>query len=267
MYTAYNFWYRLTNIFLAVVVVTAFATNVIFAARPFDTDDADTIGRGVFQIETGAQIHHNKEIENGIETKERVSELSVGIGYGIFANLDLVLEVPYLYRKIKEDGITVYDEKGISDVSIEAKWKLYQAEGVSFSVKPGLTIPSGDYEKGLGTGKATWGLNLILSRQISDFALHINAGYTKNSNKVGEVKNLLSASTALTLEILKHIVLGVDFGISSNTDPYKNNILSYFMLGGNYKLTDRFTLDTGIKWLIDKDVTDRAYIFGVTVVF
>ncbi|MEF3280734.1 MAG: transporter [Elusimicrobiota bacterium] len=63
-------------------------------------------------------------------------------------------------------------------------------DAFSFALKPGFSIPTGDWKKGLGSGKLSFATYLILSYEIEKLAIHTNIGYIRNNNKVEEKENL-----------------------------------------------------------------------------
>ncbi|MCX8031312.1 MAG: transporter, partial [Thermodesulfovibrionales bacterium] len=154
-------------------------SNVSFAAHPLITDDTGTQGKGKFQVEINSEFFREKEKIDGISFKETGGEIATVLSYGLADNVDIVLGVPYQWFKVKEDGITIEKESGISDVSVEFKWRFFEQESLSFAIKPGFTLPTGDDKKGLGAGKATYSLYLIVTKEIEPFAFHLNAGYIR----------------------------------------------------------------------------------------
>ena len=114
-----------------------------------------------------------------ITIKGTGGEVAAMLSYGINDNLDVVFGLPYQWSKVKEDGKITSDEDGISDISIEAKWRLYEKDGISLALKPGITFPTGDNEKGLGTGKITYSIFFITTKEIEPWAFHLNIGYNK----------------------------------------------------------------------------------------
>lgn len=68
-------------------------------------------------------------------------------------HVDLVFGLPYLWGKIKENSAIVCDEQGFGDTSLDIKWRLLEKSKFSLAFKPGVTLPSGNNEKGLDTGQ------------------------------------------------------------------------------------------------------------------
>lgn len=179
--------------------------TVSHAAHPLVTDDTGTQGKGKFQIEVNSEFTFDKETADGVTTKETGGEVATILSYGITDNTDVVLGLPYQWFKVREDGDVVKKEDGISDMSLEMKWRFYEHEGLSLALKPGITLPTGDEDKGLGTGRMTYGMFFITTKEIEPWAFHINLGYTRNENKADERKDIWHASLAGELEVVKDI--------------------------------------------------------------
>ncbi len=141
---------------LIMLIVTVLAAPA-FATIPLITDDTGTQGRGKFQIELFAEYATSNEES----VTNRNSALSATLSYGLSDPLDIVLSIPYQAWS-KNDSDFETRGSGISDPTIEAKWRFYEKEGLSFALKPGFTIPAGDDKKDLGAGKMTY--HLFLNR-------------------------------------------------------------------------------------------------------
>jgi outer membrane protein OmpA-like peptidoglycan-associated protein len=75
-------------------------------------------------------------------------------------------------------------DNGFGDVKLGAKYKFlddYRGEAVGLALKGYVKLPTADEAKGLGTGKASFGADLILSKTIDYGAdLHASVGYQFN---------------------------------------------------------------------------------------
>ena len=85
---------------------------------------------------------------NGITTESTGGQVLTILSYGLADNTDLVLTLPYQWSKVKEDGVTVYDERGISDTTFEVKWRFFEKDGLMLALKPGVIFPTGNESKG-----------------------------------------------------------------------------------------------------------------------
>lgn len=260
-------WINGTGLQALLLAAVLMAPLPSFAARPLITDDAATVGKGKFQAELGGEWSSRTDREDGVRIKETGTEVSGVFTYGLSESIDLVAGIPYLRGKVREDRTTVFDKNGISDVSVETKWRFLEKDGFGLALKPGLTFPTGDHKKGFGTGRTTFGLTFIASKEMEPFGFHFNTGYTRNENKVDERKDLWSASLAATWKAIKGLNIVGDVGFERNADPTVKTAPAFALVGLNYAVTDAIVLDAGVKFGLNKQEVDRAIIAGITFSF
>ena len=78
-------------------------------------------------------------------------------------------------------------QTGFGDINIGAKYKFLDdyahADPVALAVRGYVKLPTADEQKGLGTGKASYGADLVLSKGINHvFDIHASIGYQINSD-------------------------------------------------------------------------------------
>lgn len=234
-------------------------SGLSYASHPLITDDTGTQGKGKFQLEVNGGYGHNRD--DGVLTQ--TVQAATTLTYGISDPVDLALTLPYEYIRVREaDSVT--KSNGISDLSLEAKWRFYEREGLSFAVKPGVSFPTGDEDKGLGSGKVDYHIFLIASKELKPWELHFNVGYTRNENKIDEKRNLWQASLAATVEVVKGLKIVGDVGIGSDTNR-NLNIPNAFILGGLiYSVSENFDIDLGVKGGLTKPAEDYVLLTGIT---
>ena len=238
-----------------------------YAAHPLITDDAGTQGKGKFQLEFNTEFSKDKETVEGVTFKSTGGEVAAVFSYGVTDNVDIVFGLPYLWFRDKEDGVTVSKENGIGDVSLELKWRFYEHEGLSFALKPGITLPTGDENKGLGTGRAAGSIFLIATKEVKPFVVHFNLGYLRNENKADERKNLWHASLAGEAEILKDLKVVANIGVERNPDKGSNSNPAFILGGVIYSLSENIDIDFGIKGGLNKTETDLTFLAGMALRF
>src|SRR5512143_2444833 len=170
-----------TKILLAACAVHFVLKGTTYAAHPLITDDTGTQGKGKYQFEFIGEYGHDSE--NGVTTDTLVFPTVPVLSYGMADTVDLVLSISYQRIETKQDDVTT-TERGISDASIQVKWRLYDKDGLSFAVKPGVTLPTGDENKGLGNGKASYSMFFITTKELQPWAFHLNLGYIHNDYKL-----------------------------------------------------------------------------------
>jgi hypothetical protein len=258
--------------FISLLAVPAFAVK-----PPLITDEANTVGKWRGELEFNFEYAHNSN--HGETEKETV--LEPVITYGITDNIDFRLAAPYKF--IDKEGEEDLSADGISDMSLEMKWRLYEEHGLSFAVRPGITIPSGDHEDELGTGKITYSLFLLGTKEAKPWKFHANLGYVRNEHKDfkgedegeegeheelrDERNDLLFASVAAEFEVAEHLELVADMGIHTNPDSDSGNPPAYILGGLIYEASEHIDLDFGIKCGLTNSEPDYALLAGVKLKF
>ena len=244
-----------------------FVSSVAWGAHPLITDDAETQGKGKVQVEFNGQYDTDKETVNGITTESTGAEVMTILSYGLADNTDLVLTLPYQWGKVKEEGITVYDERGISDTTLEVKWRFFEKDGLMLALKPGVIFPTGNEGKGLGAGKFGYQAFFIGTKEADPWEFHVNMGYIGNENKVDEEKNIWHASLAAEYELLKNLELVANIGIERNRDKMGSGN-PVFLLGGiEYEVAESFSLGLGVKYGLTAAETDWSLLAGIAFRF
>lgn len=248
-------------------------SGAAYAAHPLITDDTGVQGKGRVQIEVNGAYGTDKEtVAGGVAEKVTATAAAVTLSYGATDALDLVLGVPYVAAKVTDDGTTVYDESGMSDVSFDAKWRFFEKDGLSFALKPGLSLPTGDEQKGLGAGKTGYRLFLIGTVQSEPWAFHGNIGFIRNEfdpqgGAVDEEKNLWHASLATEYTAAKGLRVVGNVGIEKNPEKGATDDLAFALLGAVYALSEGVDIDGGIKVGLTDPETDTTLLAGVTFRF
>jgi hypothetical protein len=246
------------KLLFAALTVFLFLAGTAFAAHPLITDDTGTQGRGNSQLELNAEFEH--EDEDGSEAD--TSEVAATLSYGIAEKVDLVLNLPYQFIRVKERGETA-SEDGISDISIEAKWRFFEKDGLSFALKPGISLPTGDEDKGLGAGKVAYSAFFIATKKVGPWAFHVNLGYMRNENDADERKNLWHASAAAQVQATKNLIIAGNIGIEENTDRNADTDPAFILGGVIYSLTEDLDVDFGVKAGLTGPEADYSLLAGL----
>jgi len=237
--------------------------HLSFAAHPLITDDAGTMGKGNVQLELTTQF----DFESKKGVKEEGSELAATICFGLNDKTDLVFGIPYQWVMEKEEGVKVSDENGFGDASLELKWRFFEKNGWSLALKPGLSIPTGDKGKGLGTDNVNYSLYFITTVEKEKTALHFNAGYGKNKNDFDEEENLWHLSLAAETGLTEKLTLVANIGVEKNPDKKAENDPAFLLAGFIYSLNENTSVDFGFKIGLNNEETDRSFLAGLTFCF
>lgn len=229
-----------------------------FSAHPLITDDTGTQGEGSFQLEVNGEFSRNHDSK----TTEELFQLGTIISFGIKDPLDLVLAIPYQHLRTKDKGFKD-TQAGISDLSLELKWRFLEEDGWSFALKPGVTLPTGDEEKGLGSGRASPTFFFIMTKELKPWSFYVNLGYIRNENRLGERTDLWHASLACEWEVIEGFKLVANVGSERNPER-TSTIPPAFILGGLiYSLTDSLDLDVGLKGGLTNTESDYSILAGL----
>ena len=259
------------RIFLAAVFVISLA-GTGFAAHPLITDDAGTQGKGRFLLEVNSEFGYDKERAEEVTTKETGVEVAGLLTYGLTENVDIVLGLPYQWTKTKEDGETVSDVDGVTDLSLEAKWRFYENDGFSFALKPGFTLPTGNERKGLGNGRPSYALTFITTKEIEPWAIHLNLSYFHNEYRLREDKaanrrGIWHVSLAGELEVIENLKAVANIGVERNSDKESNRHPAFILGGIIYSISENVDIDFGLKKALNKPETDYAILLGMALRF
>ncbi len=246
--------------FLATCLV--FSTNSAFGAHPLVSDDAGTLGRGHSQIEISGE--YGRDDEAGV--RDQATELAVALGHGLTDRLDLILAVPYLATRNEQGGATT-TAAGVSDLSVELKYCFYDQESLGLALKPGITLPTGDEQQGLGSGRATASLFFIASHQAAPLTTHLNLGYIRNQNLADEQRDLWHLSLAAELELNSSLRGVANIGWERNPDPASDTPAAFLLGGFVYSMNQTVDLDLGIKYGLSGPETDFSLLAGLTFSF
>ena len=237
----------------------------VWAAHPLITDDADTQGKGNFQFEINGEYDHDKD--DGITTTG--GQANAVLTYGVSDCFDMSVGIPYRWIKQKsDDQLISSSENGFSDISVNAKWRFYQKDGVSFAIEPGLSLPSGDFEEGLGAGKVGYSFFIVGTRETGSWTFLGNIGYIRNEvDSDIEELNIWHISAAAIYALNDQWKIVGNLVAERNTEKDCDNNPVSAITGFIYSPTKDIDLDLGVKLGLTSSATDWALLAGTTFRF
>ena len=244
-------------LFLFFSALMSFPSITTYAAQPLSTDDAGTVEKGEFQLEfdfdATRQDNHDREYSP-----------SLTLTYGLLERMDLGIGSGYFFVHPKEGK----KENGLADTELKVKYRLIDEKDwePAFAITGTLKIPTASESKGLGTGKTDFGINTILTKNLSErLVLHLNLGYTFiGEHHVGnELNYSLAAQFILTK---KWALVGEVMGINNLNGRHGDDPLSG-LLGTYYLITDKIIWDAGLEFGMSKAAPDFRLTTGLTLLF
>lgn len=232
------------------------------AAHPLVTDDTVTVGRGQYQLEIGAATAR----DGAADSRERVAEYTAQLAYGPRDDLDLSAHASWTRQRIDAGGVET-SAQGVGDIALAAKWRFHENGATSLAFKPQLLLPTGNERDGLGLGRTAYGFDIIMSIAAEPWNVHIQLGYLRNRNDVGERGDLRSASLAVVHDVGGRGHVALDVGTSTNTEPGVDNDPAFAILAWMYDLSPAVRLDLGYQKALTQAETDRTALVGLTIGF
>lgn len=290
-----------------IVLSTACAillTSPVFALHPLITDDTGTQGKGMFELEFNYEYDRDEYSEvsrdprevaesylegqsvfGKISVKDDTNVAGVAVTYGIIDPLDISIGIPYQHTHVRERHLYYIGPlqflklkenetvSRLSDVIVEFKWKFYEYKFLSFTLKPGFVIPTGDEDNGLGAGKFGLYGYFISTLDFGRAVMHLNLGYKRNQNRGNEREDLWHASLASEFWVIReYLRLVANIGLDRNPDKRSNVHDVYVMAGIIGSPTPDIDLDLGFKYCIqskkwESSGPDYSVLAGVTIRF
>ena len=243
-----------------------FSSDPAFAAHPLITDDTGTQGKGEVQFEFISE--YSKDVDDG-GTEQGVECPTIPVfSFGITHEIDIVFGLPYVSVRREEAGTTTA-VRGVSDASVELKARFYERGGLSVAIRPGISLPTGDEEMGLGNGKPSYRAFFITTKKVERFAFHFNTGYIRNDYKLqadqeASRKDIWHVSLASQIVVVKDLNLVTNIGMERNVDKRTNTHPAFILGGLIYSAFENLDIDIGLKAGLNKAETDYSLLTGIT---
>ncbi|MDO3376862.1 transporter [Geoalkalibacter halelectricus] len=244
------------------------AAQTARAIQPLVTDDADTEGKGGILVEFSNELSFDRQKIDGETLRARDNETTLTLSYGLLDNLDLILEVPYLHARAKFAGETE-SENGLGDLGLEVKWRFHDSNLAALALVPAITLPTGDEDRGLGSGKVSYGLTFIATKEFDPIDVHLNLGYAHNrfklvEDRVENRRDIWSASVAAVHDLTPRLDLVADIGIERHEVKGSSLHPAFGLAGLVFALRENLDLDAGVKFGLSRSEPDFALLVGLT---
>lgn len=213
------------------------------AMQPLITDDTGTQGVGVQQIEMAAA----RARQSSGPARQTGDSLSATYTYGLTDTVDVYVAPAFL--RMQADGSRT---SGWGNTALGLKWRFYENEatGTSLGLKPEFAAPvsSRREARGLGDGRSSGQVTLLLSQQLPFGALHVNYAWGRQRDidpMAGAINRRLS--TALVWNIADDWKLAADVGLQQRQgrDATRQRT-RYAEVGVVYSLSPRWDLAAGL---------------------
>lgn len=230
------------------------------ADHPVLTEETGVVGKGRWRLQLTQDRIRDREGDASIRATETNAELR----YGTTESTHVEVAFPY-EREVVAAGDMREVNKGLRDVGVNFRWLFLEREGLSAALQPAITLPTGREERGLGTGKLTYGGLVALGYERDPFEFRFAAGYTRNRNSLGERNSLWSASGSVLFEAVEKVWLTLSLQRDTNPDPASSTPIRQIAYGVNYVATKDVELGIGVRRGQSDPADDRALMLGTRI--
>lgn len=240
----------------AILLALLWSPQAVRAAHPLITEDAATQGRGRFELEIG-----NAWTRDG---SDRSFEFGPQLSYGALPQLDLILRPTWLDQRMAQDTGTVH-ASGLGDTAADLKWQFLKRDPLSLAVRAGISAPTGDADRGLGLGKASFHGLLVSSVDLAPFAVHSNIGYTQNRGEATERRDLYHLSTAVlwTVNDAWRVLL-VELAADTQVDNTRATPPAVARFAVIHTVKKNLDVDLGYQLRVNRAAPRQVVLFGIT---
>ena len=233
-------------------LIVLFTSRLAYGARPLSVEDAGTVAKGAFEIESGSILEESNN-------KDFQSIYYGQIKAGILDDLDVGVAVPYLTMIPCDDCA----KTGVGDASAVVKFRVFEEGEVTpaLALKATAGILTGNREKGLGEGVPNYSATAVATKSFGDLIAHLNFGYSAEQN---EPIN----SSFWGIAAQKEMAAGLNIlaEVTGQTDNDQDGSTSYLnsLVGINYKVLESVVLDAGLNIPLSEESPRSMFTFGLT---
>jgi hypothetical protein len=255
---------RKLSIFLFIGTLLNLSASFSYAFRPFRTEDAGTAPKRGFAVEIGNEFTDKNEGEVNLTTLA----LTYGIANWIEAKIDFALICLF-----PDSDSTEY---GFGDMLILSKIKIFGENGVvsqnqklpEMVIEPSILIPTGDEDKGLGSGDLELGMLLAVEEKFWLPVARANIGYLANNDPTfdRDFEDRFFYGFQLDIPLFHdRLILGSELTGESGRDRGGNPLFS--LTGLALEINENLVVDAGLEFGLKDAQSSVTVIVGVTIGF
>lgn len=240
---------------MTLLSIGALTPSAALGGRPLVTEDAGTVEKGFFELELAMDYSRDNN-------RDKNYFPSAQLAYGLTERMEVAVAGGYIFKDIHDGG----REDGWGDVLAYVKYRVW-GEGEkypAFTLKPQVKIPTADENKGLGSGKADFGLTAVFSKSFTGINLHFNAGYTWIGKK--EATDELNLALAGEFEVMKGLIAVNEIRYAQNFNSDTKDDPASILLGLQAQVGQAL-FDAGLAVGLNTAAPDYVLTMGVTIKF
>lgn len=233
------------------------------AGHPLLTEDTGTQGAGHYQLEFTHDLSTDEHA--GIQTRAR--SINTVFSAGLTDNIDLIIGLPH-ERLTEETGVAKTTISGYADAEIAAKWRFYQEGALSFALRPGLGLPSGNENEGLSARQGSPSLFAVSSYESGPWVFHLHVGYAPILDPgLDEHSHIYHASVAAEYGVSEWLRVVSDLSVERNADRAGHPNVGSMVIGLVVALTPNLDVDLGYRKGLTDPAADHHWLTGLAFRF
>lgn len=260
----------LTVISSVTLICSLFFTAPALAHRPLTTQSAYPEKVHRVKLETGLR---SMNFPHGDESYN----LDVEVNYGIINNLDVGVEVPYVFWRPDSPVYSDADADTVGDMIVKSRLlflKGREGNPISLTIQPFFKVPTPEndddvLQSGFSTGETDFGFVFIATREMSPLLrAHMNLGYTfiNKPSWGNDYENVFSFKVAVEYFADDEIEIVGEVNSETNKDPQSDDLLS-ILLGARYRMMEGVLLDAGFSAGMSDASPNSTATVGLTLDF
>lgn len=233
------------------------------AGHPLLTEDTGTQGAGHYQLE----LTHDLSTDEHADTQTRARSINTVFSAGLTDDLDLIISLPH-ERLTEKTGVAKTTISGYADVEIAAKWRFYEEGALSFALRPGLGLPSGNEDEGLSAGHVSPSLFAVSSYESGPWVFHLHVGYAPILDPgLDEHSHIYHASVAAEYSVSERLRVVSDLSVERNAERSGHPNVGSMVIGLVLSLTPDLDFDLGYRTGLTDPAADHNWLTGLAFRF
>jgi hypothetical protein len=189
---------------------------IALAGPPFITDDPEPVEYKHWEIYLAAQYRHDRDQDSSTLPH-------VEINYGLLPDVQIHLIAPLQY--VKPQG--AQSQYGYGDTELGVKYRFIQETDYipQVGIFPLIELPTGDSDKGLGSGQTQYFLPIWLQKSRGPWTTYGGGGYWINPG--GKNKDWWQFGWQIQREINKTLTMGMEIYYKTASTADSNDSTGY----------------------------------------
>jgi hypothetical protein len=186
---------------------------------------------------------------------------------GLARRLDLIVNLPYVFDTPDASTPSV---RGMGDTEIDLKYRFLDQNGSvpAFAFKAGGLLPTGDYEQGLGDGRASGLFTAIAGWEGGGVGVYGNLRYALAGRPIGspDRHDSVLAGIAAQMEFADRFAALGEYVWERPLDG-GDSPRSEILVGGKIEIVENLFVNGGVKWGTTSASPNATYLLGITYDF